>query len=455
MARQLLPIAALLLSVAFLLTANGLHSILLPIRGGLEHFSTFSLGLVGTGWAVGFVASCFMAPRIVHQVGHIRAFAASAAAAAVIVLLNAMIVTPLSWILLRIFSGFVLAACFMIIESWLNERATNENRGMIFGIYMTITYVAIVVGQMLVAIGDPARDTSFMVGAIFFCLALLPLSLSRAAVPQPLAGVTLDLKRLFQNSPVGFVATLLVGVANGAFGTLGPLFGFQIGLGTAHIATLMSIAIIAGALIQMPAGRLSDRIDRRFMIGGAALLASIIGMGIAVFAPHNPIVLSLAFALYGGTSYALYSLAVAHANDFASDLSFVQVSSGLLLLYGIGTMAGPLVASGTMETFGPEGLFVTTAVAHFAMAVFSVYRTTRRAPPPQHERETFSAVPSPRMLTPQTAVLQPDPEELPPAPEPEEASEADVAQEGGSDDAPGETTSEASGEKTKETDATS
>ncbi|MBZ8133368.1 MFS transporter [Afifella sp. IM 167] len=412
MARQLLPIAALLLSVAFLLTANGLHAILLPIRGGMEGFSTLSLGLVGTGWAFGFVASCLAAPRIVASVGHIRAFAAAAAAAAVIVLLNGMWVNSVSWIFLRFFSGFALASCFMIIESWLNERATNENRGLVFGVYMTITYAAIVVGQLLVGAGDPHSPHLFMVGAIFFCLALMPLALSRAAVPQPLAGVKLDLPALFRNSPVAFVSVLLVGVANGSFGTLGPLFGVRIGLPSTQIAGLMSIAIIMGALAQMPAGRISDRLDRRFVIAGAGLVSGLAGLGVALLQPTEGFLLIGLFAVYGAASYTLYSIAVAHANDHASQQSFVQISGSLLLLYGAGTMVGPLVASLAMDGLGPSGLFWLTAVSHFAIAVFAVYRTQRRGPVPQEQRESFAAVPSSRAMTPQTAVLQPDPESI-------------------------------------------
>ncbi|WP_034492689.1 MFS transporter [Afifella pfennigii] len=412
MARHLLPITALLVSVAFLLTANGLHAILLPIRGGLEGFSSLSLGLVGTGWALGFIASSLMAPRIVGAVGHVRAFAACAAAAAIIILLNGMWVNPLSWIVLRVFSGFALASSFMIIESWLNERATNESRGMVFGVYMTITYVAIVVGQLLLAASDPNDTLLFMVGAIFFCLALLPLTLSRVAVPQPLTAVHLDLPGLFRNSPVAFVSVLMVGVANGAFGTLGPLFGVRIGLSTGQIAGLMSLAIIVGAFAQMPAGRLSDRMDRRFVLSAAGLLAALAGIGLAAVQPQGPIALIGFFIVYGGASYVLYSIAVAHANDHASDLSFVQVSGGLLLLYGVGTMVGPPIAAGAMESLGPSGLFWLTAAGHLSIALFALYRTSQRPAVPQELREGYAAVPSPRALTPQTAVLQPDPESL-------------------------------------------
>ncbi len=197
MARQILPVLALLLSTAMLLTGNGLHALLLPLSGSAAGFSTTEIGLLGTGWATGFIAGCLGAPVIVRRVGHIRAFASCAASAAIIILLNGIFVEPIAWVLLRVGSGFFLSGAFMILESWLNERSTNESRGTIFAVYLMISYLGITAGQLTVGLGDPSRTTLFAIGAMLFCLAVLPTSLSTAASPQPLTRVKLDLKALF------------------------------------------------------------------------------------------------------------------------------------------------------------------------------------------------------------------------------------------------------------------
>ncbi len=400
-------ILSLLAGTAFLLAGSGLHSLLLPLRGQVEGFSTTALGLLGTAWAAGFVTGCFLAPRLVRRVGHVRSFGAFAASGAIIALLTGMIVSPLVWIVLRVFTGFVMSGAFMVIESWLNERATNENRGTVFGMYMMVTYAAIMGGQMMVAVGDVTTPVLFMATGIFFCLSLIPTAVSTAVTPKPLAEVSLDLKGLYDHSPVAFVGCLLVGVANGAWGTLGAVYGARIGIPTTEIALMMSLTVVAGAVMQLPVGRVSDRTDRRYVMAGAALGAALVALVIFLVAPRNGAFVLAMTAAYGALAYTLYSIAVAHANDHANSENFVKVSSGLLLLYGFGTMIGPLLGAQLMERLRPESLFIATALAHAGLAGYAFMRIRRRAPIPIEERGTFTSLPAERAVTPTGVMLDP------------------------------------------------
>ena len=406
MRSNLLPVLSLLLGTAFLLAGNGLHGLLLPMRGSAEGFSPTSLGLLGTAWATGFVLGCIFSQRLVRRIGHVRAFSAFSATIAIIALLTGLLVDPISWILLRVVTGFSLAAAFMIIESWLNERATNETRGLIFSLYMTVTYVAIVAGQMSIAAGDVTQSTFFIIAGILYCLALLPTAVSTASSPAPLKEVKLDLKMIYRNSPVSFVAMLLVGIANGAFGTLAPVFGADVGLTTFTIATMMSITIFSGAVMQLPAGRMSDRMDRRYVLAGLATIAGLSGLAITIIKPSGITVLYGLISLYGAMSYTLYSIIVAHANDYADSDQFVTVSGGLLLLYGIGTIIGPLVGGITMG-YSPYLLFAVTAIAHLGVAGYALIRSRMRAAIPTEERENFASIPSARAATPESINLDP------------------------------------------------
>jgi MFS family permease len=401
------PILSLLRGTAFLLAASGLHGLLLPLRGQAEGFSTAVLGLLGTAWAGGFVTGCFLAPRLVRRAGHVRAFGAFAASGAIIALLTGLWIHEVAWIVLRAATGFTMAGAFMVIESWLNEKATNENRGTVFGLYMMVTYASIMAGQMIVATGDVRTDSLFMVAGIFFCLALLPTAMSSAAIPKPLEDVSLDVKALYVNSPVASVGCVLIGVANGAWGTLGAVYGARIGIATAEIALMMSLVVVAGAALQLPIGRISDQTDRRYVLAGAAAGAALFASLVLFVAPRSAVVVIAMTACYGALAYTLYSLAVAHANDHASPENFVKVSGGLLLLYGFGTMIGPVIGATLMSWMRPESVFVATALAHVSLAAYTLVRISRRAPVPVDAREAFQTLPSERGATPEAARLDP------------------------------------------------
>jgi MFS family permease len=387
--------------------ASGLHGLLLPLRGGVEGFSVASLGMLGTTWAGGFVAGCLFAPRLVRRVGHVRAFGCFAASAAIIALLSGIYIDAISWIILRTFTGFSMAGAFMVIESWLNERATNESRGKIFGLYMMVNYGATMSGQMMVANGDIRSDHLFMITGILFCLALIPTAMSTAVSPKPLTEVQLDLKALYRNSPAAFVGCILIGIANGAWGTLGAVFGAKSGISTTEIALMVSVTIAAGALMQIPVGRISDLIDRRYVLAGVASLAAFVGLMAFIIGPSNGKVIIIMTGCYGALAYALYPVAVAHANDHASAESFVKVSSGLLLLYGFGTMLGPLLAAAAMDIFWPSGLFAITALSHISITAYALFRSRKRASVPKAEKEQFKSMPSVKSATPEAMNLDP------------------------------------------------
>jgi MFS family permease len=159
--------------------------------------------------------------------------------------------------------------------------------------------------------------------------------------------------------------------------------------------------------MQMPVGRLSDKTDRRYVLVGAAAACAIVGVLIFLFTPRSGAFVIAMTAAYGAFAYTLYSLAVAHANDHAKPEEFVKVSGGLLLLYGFGTMIGPMVGAALMGVMRPESLFLATAFAHFLLVGYTILRIGRRAPVPLGEREAFKTMPADRGATPEAARLDP------------------------------------------------
>ncbi|WP_375261278.1 MFS transporter [Palleronia sp.] len=403
MLRQILPVSALLLGSACLLFAGGINGLILPIRGGIEGFTALSLGLLGTGWAVGYVLGCMFTSSLVSRVGHVRAFSALAAVAAISVLASAIYVTPVAWILLRGLCGFCFAGAAMIVESWLADKSPAETRGRVFGVYTMVNLVASTAGQLMLIVGDPAGFVLFAAAGIFYALSLVPTAVSTSSNPDALVQVRLDLPGLWRNSPVAVFAVFFVGVSNASFGAMAPVFADRIGLRLDTIALFSSVPILAGAIAQIPVGILSDKMDRRIVLVGIALVALCADLAFFFLQPTAAWPNLVLAAFLGGAIFAMYPVIVAHANDHAGEGAAIRVSGGLLLVFGLGSIIGPLSAGWGMMQYAPRALFVVTLASHVLIVGFAVLRilTSRAA----EEKTTFVPTGSARATTPQTAVL--------------------------------------------------
>lgn len=394
MSEILRPITALLISAAVMLTGHGLLTLLVPIRAELESFSAIELGITGAVYYTGLLAGCFLCPLAVARVGHVRSFTAFTAVATIAPLLQAIIIAPLPWWGFRFLSGVCFAGMTMVIESWLNGAADNRNRGSIFSFYTVINLTVVAVGQMLIGVGRPSSFELFSLVAILMSLAAVPIALSRSMAPPPPETARLRLVWLYRLSPVAVAGCLANGMTNGAFWSLGPVFAARSGLSSTSIAIFMSMAVIGGAIVQWPAGYLSDRVDRRRVVFVAAAAAAAVGVLLAggIGAIGSTVLLGLGFA-YGGAAIPIYALSVAHANDHAARKDSIDVSSGLLLTYAVGAIVGPLVASAAMALWSAKALFVYTAAIHGLFALYAVVRMRGRAALPPDRRDDFVAVP--------------------------------------------------------------
>ncbi len=382
-------IAALLFSAAILLMGNGLQATLLPLRAQVEAFSTVQIGILGSAYYVGFAAGCFWGPHLVKRVGHIRTFTAMVAIASAAPLIHSIWLSAEIWWVLRAASGFCLATLYMIIESWLNEKATNQNRGTVFSAYTIISLTVVILGQLMINLSMIESFILFSVASVLVSLAAVPLSLSKATAPAQVQTVRIRLLYLLRLSPVGVVGAFLVGIQQGAFWSLGPVFAQRIGLDTLAITLFMSSAVLGGAIGQWPLGRLSDRVDRRTVLVGACVAAAAVGITIRLVFPTLGEGVLLLTLLWGITAFPLYSICAAHMNDHVEEGGFVEASGGLLLIFAAGAILGPLIISPFMTLRTPYALFGWIAGFQLLLAVFAVYRMRVRERVPDSERRGF------------------------------------------------------------------
>ena len=390
MLKALAPVATLLFGVAILLTGQGLQGTLLPVRANLEQFSVFGVGFIGGTYFLGFTLGCLFGARMIGRVGHVRVFAAMTAAASASPLLHGLWINIWSWAFLRSVSGFCFAILYMVIESWINEKASNENRGTIFSAYSLINMTVLAVGQQMLLLDDPRTLTLFAVASVLVSLAAVPVALSTSEHPRMVQTVRLDIRYLYRNSPTGMLGALATGLANGSFWALAPVFAAAYSDDLAVVAWVMTATVLGGAVSQWPLGHLSDRIDRRYVMALISFGGFAIAMSIWLFANQlSPFFIVLLCGAWGAMAFPLNSISVAHANDNAEADEYVMLSGGLLLMYGVGAVAGPIISSIAMASMGPGGLFLFTAVVHAVLLLYIVNRTLRRSAPQDSDQVPF------------------------------------------------------------------
>ncbi|MGH8210971.1 MAG: MFS transporter [Steroidobacteraceae bacterium] len=379
----------LLLGMGVLMLGAGLQSTLLSLRATLEGFPAPVTGIIMSCYYVGYLAGTAAAPRLLRQIGHIRAFAALAAVASASILVQACFVEPFIWAAMRLISGVCFAGIYVVAESWLNDRATQTNRGRLLAVYMLVLYVGLGTAQFLLILANPSTSTPFMLVSVLISLSMVPIVISAHETPGLAVPCKVRYRELYRNSPLGVVAVSLSGMISAIVFSMGPVYGRLSGLGNTGIATFMAVSILAAVLTQYPVGRLSDRTDRRTVIAAVCTLATIVAGSIAASGGMPRPLLLLLAALFSGFALTLYSLGVSHVNDKLEPAQMVAASSALLRLNGAAAAIGPVLAGSLIAAFGPPAYFATLATLTGALTVYDLWRKSRRKPVPAGQKVPF------------------------------------------------------------------
>jgi MFS family permease len=392
-----LGVWALLLGMLMLMLGNGLQGTLIGVRATAEGFATNTTGLIISGYFIGFLLGSWLAPKFILQVGHLRVFAALASVASVTVLVHSTIIAPWVWVLMRLVTGFAFAGVYIVAESWLNDRVTNEHRGGLLSIYMVISYGGLTGGQLLLNVADPMLHDLFILVAMLVSLAAVPILLVVTETPTMQSWTAMGPLRLYRACSLGAVGSCVAGIAGGALLGMGPVYAHAVGMSTVQISIFMALLIGAGAVFQWPIGRASDRLDRRQVILGVSIAgataAFLAAWATMVYAERAAALLMFSGIVIGAASLALYPLFAAHTNDRLRPDQFVGAGSSLIMMYGAGAIAGPLLAGLFMEYLGPAGFFWLVALTLAGMAIYTVWRLYRGEPLAVEEQSPWIGTP--------------------------------------------------------------
>lgn len=389
MIRTLFSISSLLFGIGLVLMGLALLGTALGLRAVQEGYEDSTTGMIMASYFAGFIIGSYLCPGLIRRIGPIRGYAALAAIGSVCAFLHALLVFPLAWGALRCVTGVCLVGLYMAVESWLNGMAPNARRGQIFAVYMMVTLGAHALGQFLLLLDPGAQIAAFGIAAAFFSLGLVPVALTRLPQPAPVEAPAVHLGEILASAPLSLAGALVAGLVTSAFWGLGAVFASRIGLEAPQVVAFMVMLVAGGVLLQWPIGRLSDRYDRRRVLVAVAALAALASLVAALTHGLGRGWLYTSAFEVGGLIFTLYALSAAYLNDRIHSRAALDASRGILLVFGVGAFAGPMIAGLCMQLLGPSGLLYYSALCLAAFALYAARAIRGAAPVPEEERSTF------------------------------------------------------------------
>ncbi len=389
--RILITFASLFISIALLQLSSGAMGPLDVLSGLREGFSKPQIGLLGSAQFLGFFIGCWWAPRLMGTVGHSRTFAVFAASGAIGAIAHPMWIDPHAWALMRVMTGLCVAGCYTVIEAWMQAKVTNKTRGQVMGVYRVVDIVASSSAQLMIGVLEPASYISYNLLAIFCCACLFPLTLSKSKQPDTPSTPRLRPIKTVLISPLAAAGVVVAGITTSSFRMVGPLYGQEVGLSAKQTGYFLATVFIGGAVSQFPAGWLADKFDRRWILIILSSMSIAVCGAIGVLKPTDTALIFAGAALFGLTTFPIFSVSTAHANDFVTPQQVVEINASLMFLYGVGAIFSPLVSSNLIERFGPYALFLFIATAHFMLVAVSLTRMLVR--PTKTERTSYAYIP--------------------------------------------------------------
>ena len=379
--KTLLSISALLFTIMLMqmgTTALGPLDTLSAIELG---FSNTEIGAIGGAHFLGFLVGCLGSPLLVKRVGHARAYCVTAALSIIAILLHPVLPYFWAWCVFRVMTGIAIATSYTAVESWLNAKLTNKNRGRFFGVYRIIDMTGALVAQAMIIVLVPAYFLSYTILAILICLSLMPLGLTKTVQPAMPETQKIDVLFAFRISPLAALGVLTVGAPGSALRMIGPLFAYQLNFTPTQIGLFLSLPLIAGMIIQLPIGYLAERATPRQLIGGLSGITILISIAFSVIEAESVFGIKTIFILvfiFGLTTMPLYSLSAIHANNQTKEQDMTMLSASLIFLFGIGAIISPVIASYIIEHFGPLSMFTYFAAMHLLLLGYTGYRALIR-----------------------------------------------------------------------------
>ncbi len=231
--RRLWP---LFLGLAILGLCVGIQGTLLGVRASMEGFGTRAVGLIMSGYFLGFILGAVRAPRAIRRVGHVRTFGALTALASISVLVHPLVIEPWTWFFLRVVTGFAFSGIYVVAESWLNHASNQENRGRVLSLYATVLFAGLGGGQLLLGLLDAESYEVFSWVSVLISFAAIPILIFTTPAPVAEEVTRVSVRRLFQWAPYGVVSVFLAQVGGAVLVGMGAVYAHSLQMDLGQIS---------------------------------------------------------------------------------------------------------------------------------------------------------------------------------------------------------------------------
>lgn len=386
-------VLALIASLTILQAALSALTLVVALQLRASGASNFAMGLVASSYATGLFLGALLSPREIARIGHIRAFVLFAAAAIIVALAYQLAVEVLAWAALQALIGFCFSGLWASGDGWIARAAPAHMRGAVLSFYHVVNKLG-AIGGPFILLGIAGVEAGFTLAAALIAAAILPVAATRSPQPETTHADALSLAKLIQIAPAAAWGAFIAGAVNTAVGQLYPVFAATLQPSApAVLSAQLNAAFLLGAMIALwPAGLLSDRIDRRLVIAAMGVVGAAAAFALALAGDwlSQPVMLAVA-TIYGAGALSHYAIAVAHAADRTPPEQTTSMMAGILMLWSIGSIVGPILGGAAMSVgLGPRGLFIYAGIGMAGLTAVMMMRARSSEATPTEDKEPFA-----------------------------------------------------------------
>lgn len=385
--RQILKsVTTPIVSLVILCMGNALFVTYTSVRLKMDGYSINTIGYVVGAYFAGQLVGSYLCDRLIARIGHIRAYAVLATSMTVLAMLQAMFLQLWMWALVRFLGGVCIAGLFIVIESWLLAKSTSNTKGKVLSIYMTSFYAAQGIGQLLLNVSDPISVIPFAIVVILSAVSIIPISMTKASVPTMNQRSSLNIVKLVKKCSLGVYTCAISGLLLGPIYGLIPIFAKDSGMTLTGVSYAACFTILGGFVLQWPIGQLSDKTDRRKVISFIGFAAAIIAAITIFVSAQSEILIFILLAAFGGFSFTVYPLGIAHSSDSVEEKDLISITALLSIAYSVGSIIGPVIASYFMDFLGPKGIFIYSTIVGTTLGTLALVKTFEKKTLPEKEK---------------------------------------------------------------------